>query len=163
MRRVSQSTLPSMLIIICVHTSIRPSHCFNFLSSSSCLIYYFTNPCHIRCLLPSFQQINSVYLPNIPVMMLSPDTSPDSTPSEDRKLQAESPQVQKGTLGTAAQVQSPPRPASSDPGFGVSSGTPVPKRRRRPFDPQRRSEVAAVRRVGACEYCRQRKIKASFI
>jgi hypothetical protein len=36
------------------------------------------------------------------------------------------------------------------------------KRRRRAFDKERRQEVAAVRKIGACDRCREKKVKVRY-
>jgi len=97
--------------------------------------------------------------------MVTPEISHDSFQSKDRNLKVGYSHLPDATVSDAAQVQSPLTPihSSSMPSLGESNRPVLHKRKRQSYDPQRRSEVAAVRRAGACKECHQKKIRASSI
>jgi hypothetical protein len=97
--------------------------------------------------------------------MASHVISYDPLQPKDRDMKSGYSHLLDATEGNAAQVQSPwpPAPGSAIPSLGETNEPVLHKRKRRPYDPQRRPEVAAVRKVGACEECRQKKTRVRSI
>lgn len=142
---------------------------FDFVSSSYSLLFHFHSAVHqprrivffLFFFLVSPLNIDGPHLTE----MASLGISHDSLQTKERSMKAGFPHLPDAVLDNAAQVHTPmlPAPSSVIPSLGENNEPVSHKRKRQPYDPQRKSEVAAVRRVGACKDCQQKKIRASSL